>query len=193
MVAAAPIYDEYGKYCEKTFDDYINRYLEYKNAYFEYADILEEFFRYYPMKQIKVVISEELIRDPGEKINDILRFIGSKGVYEPQLGLPKENSGDFVWEDYESVTLARRYTLISNEIMRCLHWHILDDPEAALARANELQNEMLQPGKQMEFAERIYNPKMTPEQRKRLEDFYRPSVRKLEKMLGKDLSKLWFE
>ena len=74
-----------------------------------------------------------------------------------------------------------------------LEWHILDDQEIALARINELQNEAIHLSRQMEFAEKIYNPKMTPEQRKRLEDYYRPSVRKLEKILGKDLSKLWFE
>lgn len=189
------LYTSYGKYCNEMFDDYITALLEnrYVINYYEYADILEEFLRYYPMKQIKVVIFEELIREPGKKINEILRFVGSKEVYDPQLGLPKENTGDFVWADQEGALLGIKMSLLLDEKRKYLCWHILDNPETALARANEVENEIFHIAEQMEAAEKIYNPKMTPEQRKRLEDFYRPSVRKLEKMLDKDLSKLWFE
>ena len=175
-------------------DDFITDLPEEEKVLnFEYANILEDFLRYYPMKQIKVVIFEELIREPGEKINEILRFIGSKMFYDPKLGLPNKNPGDFVWADYESYTLAGKKMSLHWEQRRCLSWHIQNDPEAALVRANEIQNELLYLDRQLAFAEKIYNPPMTPEQRKRLEDYYRPSVRKLEKMLGRDLSKLWFE
>lgn len=205
-------YDQYGKYCEEMFDDFITAlseqkrsYFEYSssdlyvrhfpaNLYYEYANILEEFLRYYPMKQIKVVIFEELIREPEEKVNEILRFVGSKKVYDSQLGFPKEETEDFVWVDQESRMLSwRRFLLLEKKRKQLKYYYDLNDPEDALARANEIQNEILSLTRQLESAERIFSPKMTPEQRKRLEDFYRPSVRKLEKMLGKDLSKLWFE
>lgn len=190
------LYDRYKKYCEEMFDDYITSIIalqEKKIWEFEYAKILEDFLRYYPMEQIKVVFFEELLREPGEKINEILRFIGSKEVYDPQLGLPSMNPGDFVWADQESLPLATRKEIIKREKFECLSRHILDNPETALVRANEMENEMFRLDQQLDSAGRIYNPKMTPEQRKRLEDFYRPGVRKLEKLLDKDLSKLWFD
>lgn len=186
-------YDRYGIYCDEMFDDFITDLLEQKEIPFEYANFLEEFLQYYPMEQIQVVMFEELIRESSEKVNEILRFVGSKAVYDPQLGLPKENTGDFVWADQEGIALATRRGSIGDEKRKWLNWHILDDPEAALVRANELENEQFRLNRQLQIAEKVYNPQMTPEQRKRLEDFYRPSVRKLEKMLGKDLSKLWFE
>jgi len=46
---------------------------------------------------------------------------------------------------------------------------------------------------EMSEQDKLYGLKLTPDQRRRLEDFYRPSVRRLEKMLNRDLSKLWFE
>lgn len=41
-------------------------------------------------------------------------------------------------------------------------------------------------------AKKLYNIKMLPEQREKTESYYYDSVRELEKLLDKDLSKLWF-
>lgn len=186
-------YDRYERYCDAMFDDYIITLPDEHELYFDYVRILEDFLQYYPMEQLQIIVFEELVRKPEEKINEFLRFVGSKETYDSQWGFPKENSGDYVWADKEGWVLGMKNALLTDEKEKYLNWRILDDPETALARANEIENEMFRIGERCEAAEKIYNPKMTPEQQKRLEDFYRPSVRKLEKMLHKDLSKLWFE
>lgn len=45
---------------------------------------------------------------------------------------------------------------------------------------------------QYEHANKLYGVKLTDHQKKKLEAHFNDSVRKLEKELGKDLSKLWF-
>ncbi len=186
-------YDKYKGYCDEMLDDYISGLSEDRRQYFDYASALEGFLRYYPSEQIHVIILEELVRDPGQIVNDFLRFIGSAEIYDARQGFKKENSGDYVWADEKGWKLGMKSSELRDEKETCLKWRLLDDPEAALARANELENELFRIGRLCEAAEKIYNPKMTLEQQKHLEDFYRPSVRKLERMLDKDLSKLWFK
>ena len=186
-------YAKYGKYCESMFDDYIAELPKEREPHFAYADILENFLRYYPMSQIHVLFFEELVQNPEREMNAFFDFLGLEERYDAQKGFPKENSGDFVWATEEGWKLGTKANMIFDEKLEYLSWRILDDPETTLARANEIENELFRIGDQCEAAEKIYNPKMTPEQRRRLEDFYRPGVRRLEKLLDKDLSKLWFE
>jgi len=187
------LYEKYGSYCSEMFDDFCDQIEKTKYFCFDYAAILSDFRQYYPSEQIKIICFEELIRYPEDTINDLLCYIGSQRKYDPQNKFPRENASDFVWEDKTGCLLGMKSFMLFDEKKECLSWRIQDDSIAALHRANEIENRMLRLSVNCETAKKIYRPKMKPEQHQRLEDFFRPSVRRLEKMLGRDLSELWFE
>ena len=148
-----------------------------------YADWLEQFLEYYTKDQIKIVLFEDMVKYPREIINDILSFLGSTRQYK-QENLPVENEGNFVMADIEGLRIAEKYLDI--------YWEYKYPEKIRKLSRDELFEEQLKIQKQFEQAGKIYNVKMTTEQRKYLQVYYCDSVRKLEKMINRDLSEIWF-
>ena len=67
---------------------------------------------------------------------------------------------------------------------------LLDGKDAQ--KRDEKYQEYMNVREQYEQANQLYGVKLTDQQKKKLEAYFNDSVRKLEKELGKDLSKLWF-
>ena len=124
-----------------------------------------------------------MVKYPKEIINDILSFLGSTRQYE-QENLPVENEGNFVMADIEGLRIAEKYLDI--------YWEYKYPEKIRKLSRDELFEEQLKIQKQFEQAGKIYNVKMTTEQRKYLQVYYCDSVRKLEKMINRDLSEIWF-
>ena len=176
-------YQKYnGIFSVEMFDEYIKyqKSLEYDN--FNYAHWISEFMNYYPREQIKIVFLEELLRNPREEMNNILKFIGSANEYDADE-LPHVNEGKFVMADIESYRSTRQKTALAQE----LRWtrssgRQFDEKYEAYVSLNMKESS----------TKKLYNIKILPEQREKTERYYYASVRNLEKLLDKDLSKLWF-
>lgn len=176
-------YQKYnGTFSVEMFDEYIKyqKSLEYDN--FNYAHWISEFMNYYPREQIKTVFLEELLRNPREEMNSILKFIGSANEYDADE-LPRVNEGKYVMADIEGYRSTRQKTVLAQE---------LRGTRNSDGQFNEKYEEYVGLYMKENTAKKLYDIKILPEQRKKTESYYYDSVRNLEKLLGKDLSKLWF-
>lgn len=176
-------YRKNGRFCEEMFEAYVAHCMEEETYFAEYVQWIEEYLQYYPENQVKVVIFEELIKEPQRIINDILIYIGSSNRYE-EATLPRINEGNFVMADEEGYKIARQV-------------HDWNYNNRTLDRENvqlryEKQCEYSQIQSQYGKAEKIYGLKMTAEQRGKMEEKFADSVRRLERLIGKDLSQMWF-
>lgn len=174
-------YQKYGgAFSVKMFDDYFE-VLDHNNL-LDCAHLISEFMKYYPREQIKVVFLEELSRDTREGMNDILKFIGSAGKFDADK-LPHDNIGSYVMADIESYrSLCQKYVLF-------LELRRMETNDRQFGETYEAYKQICMKEKN---AKKLYNIKILPEQKKKAEDYYYNSVRDLEKLLDKDLSKLWF-
>lgn len=171
-----------GIFSVEMFDEYIEyqKSLAYDN--FNYAHWVSEFMDYFPREQIKIVFLEELLRNPREEMNDILKHIGSANKYDADE-LPHVNEGKFVMADIEGYRSTRQRTALAQEL-RGMRSSDIQFDEKYEAYVSLFMKEST--------AKKLYNIKMLPEQREKTESYYYDSVRELEKLLDKDLSKLWF-
>lgn len=176
-------YQKYnGTFSVEMFDEYIKyqKSLEYDN--FNYAHWISEFMNYYPREQIKTVFLEELLRSPREEMNNILKFIGSTNEYDEDE-LPRVNEGKYVMADIEGYRSTRQKTVLAQE---------LRGMRKSGGQFDEKYEEYVGLYMKENTAKKLYDIKILPEQREKTERYYYDSVRNLEKLLDKDLSKLWF-
>lgn len=150
---------------------------------YHYAEWIGQFLKYYPKRQIKVIVFEELIQSPRDTVNDILQFIGSSGEYMLEE-LPHINEGKFVMADLNGLEIAERRGRLEA---------IYRYPDGVLGQSRDtIYEEYLEVKGRFRQAEKIYDLTLSGEMRKKLERYYYDSVRELEGMLNKDLSEIWF-
>lgn len=168
-------YKKYGKYSVEIFGEFIDDcILSDKVDRFQYDKWISEYLKYFPMEQIKVVIFEELISNTEQVMSEIQDFIGvkEKVVYET---LPHSNEGSGVSTNYLGAYINYRfYHSIRNrkentEISRKKQFFY--DTAKKLQKYTTVEN----------------NEKMKEEHRAILTEFYRPSVKRLEEILGRSL------
>lgn len=169
-------YQKYQCFSMAMFDEFIDTSVELDN--FKYIQWIKEFGKYYPQEQIKVVLYEELVSDTGKVIDDILQFVGSKCRFQSGE-LPLWNRGNYVPADKEGWEKGK-------------HFNTLRSYSKYNPMAKAEPDSILQSRLEYESAEKIYNPQMSQDQRKKLETYYNNSVRDLEIFMGRSLSELWF-
>lgn len=174
-------YQKYGgKFSVRMFDEYFE-ILDHNNL-LDCARLISEFMKYYPREQIKIVFLEELLRNTREEMNTILKFIGSVNEYDADE-LPHVNEGKYVMADIEGYrSLCQKYALLLERRRIAVNGGRCDETDEAYKRICMKERN----------AKKLYNIKILPEQKKKAEAYYFNSVRELEKLLDKDLSKLWF-
>ncbi len=111
----------------------------------------------------------------------ILDYIGLCEEIEGIERLPLVNEGSFVMADSEGYQLAGRKFEIFQE------WN-----EYKKEKKYEEKRECFEIQKEFLDAKKLYGVKMTDRQRKQLRMHFDKSVRRLEKLLGRDLAELWF-
>lgn len=171
------VYQRWQSFSMEMFDEFIDTSVDMEN--FKYIRWIREFGEYYPREQIKIVLFEELIHDTGKVVDDILRFVGSKCKFQSET-LPCWNKGDFVPADKKGWEKGKQF----NALRFYSKYNPLDKEQEP--------DSILQSRSEYEAAEKIYNPQMSQDQRKKLEAYYNGSVRGLEEFIGRSLSELWF-
>ena len=174
-------YKKHKKYSMEIFSDFMeDKIYSEEIDRFQYDKWIGKYLQYFSREQIKVVVFEELLRDTKRVMDEIQDFIGIKNklAYEE---LPHSNDGGNVSRGYLSAYI------------NCKYYRVI---------RNRKENIDL-PFKQKcfyEFAKRAQifttvdnQDKPTPEQRRELQEFYRPSVRRLGELLGRDMEKFWYQ
>lgn len=85
------LYQKYAVYHKNMFLKYFESVVSKENYQFHYDYWLEKFLMYFSREQIKVILFENLIKDPVKEINDLLDFIGVDERYQANA-FPKENA-----------------------------------------------------------------------------------------------------
>ncbi|MDE5696532.1 MAG: sulfotransferase domain-containing protein [Lachnospiraceae bacterium] len=174
-------YQKSGEFYPQMFDEYFQ--LDTQKDMYEYAKWIEQYKKYYPDGQIKLIFFEDLIKNFQVVIQDILEFIGVSAQYE-QRKFPLENKGDFVMADTEGYKLAGLLHQLGYEIF-CLD---VGDEQ----RKCELRSRYGEVLEQYSKADKVTDLRITDIQRKTMEKYYFDSVRQLERLANRDLSRLWF-
>ena len=133
-----------------------------------YTEQLERYYTLFPKENIKILLFEDLIKNPIESTQDVFKFLNIDNSFIPDIskkanvsGTPK---GIFGW----IIMKLRHYNLIPN-----------------IQFSNYLTDFMIQ--FIFNSAYKKVNP-LAPELKKRLtHTFYKEDVLKLEKLIGKDL------
>lgn len=174
-------YKEHKKYSVEIFTDFIeDKIFSEKVDRFQYDRWIADYLKYFSKDQIKIIVFEELLRDTKRIMDEIQDFIGvkDKKVYEE---LPHSNDGSGVSRGYVSAYINYRYYM-------------------SIRNRKENSQFTYKQKKFFEFAKwaqkytTVENKeKMTPEQKARLQEFYRPSVERLSELLGRDVGKIWYQ
>ncbi len=171
-------YKKYRRFDVRMFDDYIRDYiLSREDTRFCYMDWIDQYLKYYDKDKIKVVIFEELIRDPEKVMNEIQDFIGVKRV--KFVSLPHSNEGKSVSKNYISARI-NRYLYRRDRELR----YVTSEKEK---KRHNARKEKIHKYTLIDNEE-----KMLPSSKATLDDFYRDSIHRLEDFCGKSLKGLWY-
>lgn len=165
---------KYKKICPELMKEYIES--DYKR--FIYIDFIHMYERYYPKSQIKIIITEELLKNTSKQMDEIQKFIGlsekSRIQYEK---LPHANQGDAVFRN-----LAGAYVNHSLNVLR------MDTEDVALyTQIEEIRKKVFDfTTVKFDFSqyeniwETIYD------------NYYADSVKRLEERIGRSLKGIWY-
>lgn len=172
-------YRQYKKYSVDLFSRFVEEeiYTEMKDRY-RYDKWIREYLEFFPAEQIKVVVMEELIDNPTEVLQEIQEFIGVT-QFKHYEKLPYSNEGSGVSRGWISAYINYRY------------YASIRGKKEHLERSRK-QKLFFRFAKWAQKYTVLENEeKMTEEQKRELDDFYRPSVERLEALLGRSLKKTW--
>jgi len=160
---------------ELAFRDYIED--ERRLAPGRFAEHLQRFYDLFPPEQIRVIVTEQFVRNPLQGYQDIYRYIGVRDTHFVPPGYDQRRnvakSYRFLW--LENI-LVRSYRGLSKRGYTRLVKRITESGVADWLRALNRDSRPV--------------PEIDAESQQRLSDYYRPYNRQLEELLGTDLS-IW--
>lgn len=162
--------------CPEMFEKYAikNRYRKL------YAGYIKEFLKYYPMEQIKIIVSEELYKDINTQMNEIQTFLGiGEGERLSYKEFPREHVGNKVAKD--SLCLG-----INIRIKQLNHSLVHKGDFQSLALLKDIREKV----EQITLVD--YDEPMLESTRKDLQEYYRDSIHELESMIGRSLQGIWY-
>ena len=147
-------------------------------AYF--GEQLPRWFDEFGRDRVRVIIFEDMVRDPAPEFRSLLEFLGVDPDFEP------ESFGAHNTAHSARSTLIRR--VLNGRFPQWLVWGLLprvigDTRTRGLVRRFRHSWFHRKP---------ISKTKLSPELRRRLEADFAPDVARLSALLGRDMSQLWF-
>ncbi len=172
---------KFGKFSNEMFIDHVkNEVLSGRNSRrFDFAYWINTFLKYYPMEQIKIVLMEDMLKDPKGTLDDIQRFIGVNQIEDYSV-LPHSNEGKKVSRGLKSAEINHKIYLM---------FHESKSQEAP--RRYRLFKRFVKPVVQL-FTLKNDNLKISPEAKKLVMDYYMPSIKELEKIMDRSLEGVWY-
>lgn len=174
-------YKKYRKYSVELFSEFMeDKIYSEEIDRFQYDKWIEQYLQYFSKDQIKIIVFEELLRDTKRVMDEIQDFIGIKNklVYEE---LPHSNDGSSVSRGYLSAYINCKYYRVIR----------LRKENTELPIKHKLFYEFAK--RAQKFTTMDNQEKLTSEQRAKLQEFYRPSVKRLGELLGRDMEKFWYQ
>ncbi|MBD5486926.1 MAG: sulfotransferase domain-containing protein [Lachnospiraceae bacterium] len=166
----------YEEVCPEVFDQWALKY-RFRGIYSYY---IKNFLEYYPMEQIKIIVSEELYADPYRHMDDLQNFLGIPREDRMEyLEFPRENIGSKISKNQEGLEINRGIEQLRYRLRR------QGDAES-LAYLEQLREKV------EKFTVVDYNEPMLDSTRQNLLEYYMDSIHELEGMLGRSLQGVWY-
>lgn len=174
--AESVLLEEFGSVSPEMFDKWAIRYREKGR----YVDYIKEYLEYYPIEQIKIIVSEELYTDVYRTMDELQSFLGlseeDKAAYKE---FPQQNVGSRVVKDKQSL-----------EINRALFQLRLALTQAGDFQALDLFADVSKKIEALTMTD--YQEPMSETTRQSLMDYYMDDIRKLEEIMGRSLKDVWY-
>lgn len=167
----------FGHVCPELFDHWTVKY-RFRERY---ADYIKAFLKYYPIEQIKIIVSEELFVDISGYMDDLQDFLGlSREAKQHYSEFPRENVGTKVSRDPQGLKINMSMVELQRNLVRNSDFQSLD-----------LLKEVRKQVEEITLVD--YNEPMLESTRRNLLDYYMDSIHDLEGMLGRSLQGVWYE
>lgn len=158
-----------------SFEDAINMQEKYLNVS-KYGEQLERYLQYFPQEQLLIVIYEDIAQDPLRFIQAIYKFIGVNDQFIPRQTLnQKINTKHLAKSIFLSKLMLRTSNFLRAKGMHKLWWLMRNSLGYRLEKINAKE----------------INIEISPKLRKQLLDYFRPDIKKTEKITGRNLDLIW--
>ena len=171
-------YFKYRHFCPKMFDAYLKDFIYTGfEARFQYDYYISKFLEFWPKENMKFIFFEDLIKDPERIMTEVQEFIGVEPVAISKL--PSANVGTAVSKNFISAVL--------NWFCYRLELKVKSIPSKKTKK------------KFLNFRTWLYkhtmvenNDKLDEDLKATLTEFYMDSIKRLEKITGRDLNGVWY-
>lgn len=145
-----------------------------------YPDCIKLFLEYYPLEQVKIIVSEELYADVYSHMDDLQSFIGiPKEEKLEYYEFPHENMGSKVAKDQVALDINKSIQQLRHSLVQKGDFHSLD-----------LLDNIQRKVEKITLTD--FNEPMLESTRRSLLDYYMDSIHELEDMLGRSLQGVWY-
>ncbi len=146
--------------------------LLYYSEWLKYSDNISRYLREFPRKQVKIIVFDDFRRDNLGVCRDIYRFLGVDDTFRPSLSDVNPNK--------ELRFAFLKSFLRKPAVWRAVHFLI---PLRIYGAVEGIFKKL--------FTRKAPRKSIPDETRKQLMRKYKPEVRKLSRLIGKNLVKLW--
>ncbi len=146
----------------------------------KYGEQLPRWFGEFGRDRVRVIIFEDMVRDPDTQYRELLQFLGIDQTYVPDPFIAHNTA-----HGARSILMRR---ILNGRLPQWLVWAVLpkligDKPTRGLVR--RFRHSWL-------HRKPIVRGRLSPNLRRRLEDDFAPDVARLSSLLGRDMAQLWF-
>ena len=146
--------------------------LLYYSEWLRYSDNIRRYLREFPRKQVKIIIFDDFRRDNLGVCRDVYRFLGIDDDFRPSLSDVNPNK-------------ELRFAFMKSFLRKPIVWRAVHSiiPVRIYGAIEGIFKRL--------FTREAPRKNISDEARKRLMRKYKPEVKKLSRLLGRDLVKLW--
>lgn len=169
---------KYKKYSPKMFQEYMeDDVFSGKDQRFSYDIWLKDYLKYYDRENIKIVLLEEIIKEPERVLTEVQEFIGVKPIKD--LELPHSNTGKKVSKNYFCARVNGK-----------LHRRSLQYKESG----TDKQRKRFKKIRDFIWKYTLIDndEKISENDKKVLMEYYRDSIKEVEKIAGRSLKGIWY-
>lgn len=149
----------------------------------KYSEYIQEYLKYFSKENMMFIIFEEYIKNPIEVYKEIFKFIGVRFDNNINYNI-KANEGNRLPIDLKSI---EQYKKIAMDFTNYVNSDINSSLKEDIYRRKKYEQDI---SKVVKPAKKIY--KISENAKEFLNNYYKEEKFNIEKIVNKDLSKLWF-
>lgn len=143
----------------------------------KYATLMERYLKFFDLKQIHIILYDDITSKPSEVLRGLYSFLGVDETFTPPSLETRINVGRAFKSRKMDKLIMRSSTFVRQRLGRTVHSKLKATRLPALVRRYNV----------MEFDEHLLAP-LSEDDRKRMYEMFAGEIKRLESLIGKDLS-----